>query len=101
MRKILIPLFLFGTAVMMYLMVQTSALLKTPVTPAGIINLELANNTAKTTAIINAWAPNADSEKKAVQKDTMGEMRPLSEKSMPVFSITSAMPATMAALAIK
>ena len=68
MRKILIPLFLFGTAVMMYLMAQTSALLKTPVTSAGIINLELANNTAKTTAIINAWAPNADSDKINVAK---------------------------------
>ena len=53
---------------MMYLMAQTSALLKTPVTPAGIINLELANNTAKTTAIINAWAPNADSDKINVAK---------------------------------
>ena len=68
MRKILIPLFLFGTGCMMYLMAQTSALLKTPITPAGIINLELASNTKTTTAIIKAWTPDALSDKINVAK---------------------------------
>ncbi len=68
MRKILIPLFLFGTGFMMYMMSETSALLKTPATPAGIINLELANSTAKTNAILYAWAPNANSDKIQVAK---------------------------------
>ena len=39
--------------------------------------------------------------KKPVQKDTIGEIIALSEKSIPVFSIASAMPAIMDALAIK
>jgi hypothetical protein len=68
MKKILIPLFLLGTAFMMYIMAQTSALLKTPATKMGIINLELASDTAKTNAIINAWAPNAVSNKIEVAK---------------------------------
>ena len=68
MKKILIPLFLFGTGFMMYMMAETSALLKTPATKMGIINLELASDTAKTNAIINAWTPNADSDKIHVAK---------------------------------
>ena len=68
MRKILIPLFVLGTGFMMYIMAQTSLLLKAPATPMGIINLELANNAAKTTAIINAWAPTASSNKIEVAK---------------------------------
>lgn len=68
MRKILIPLFLFGTGFMMYLMAQTSALLKTPVTPIGIINLELASDTEKTNAVINAWATFNSSDKITVAK---------------------------------
>jgi hypothetical protein len=68
MKKILIPLFLLGTGFMMYLMAETSALLKTPATPMGIINLELANNTAKTNVVINAWAPTASSDKIDVAK---------------------------------
>jgi hypothetical protein len=68
MKKILIPLFLLGTGFMMYMMSETSALLKTPATPMGIINLELANNITKTNAIINAWAPTASSDKIDVAK---------------------------------
>ena len=59
---------MFGTGCMMYLMAQTSALLKTPITPAGIINLELASNTKTTTAIIKAWTPDAFSDKINVAK---------------------------------
>jgi hypothetical protein len=63
MKKKLIPIFLIGTAVMMYIMAETSALLKTPATPMGIINLELANNITKTNAVIKAWAPDANSDR--------------------------------------
>ncbi len=63
MKKILLPAFLLGTVVMMFIMSQTSALLKTAATPAGIINLELAYNTTKINTIIQAWAPNAVSDK--------------------------------------
>ena len=62
-KKILIPLFLLGTACMMYIMSQTSALLKTPQTKMGIIDLELAHTSAKTNAIIAAWAPAAGTDR--------------------------------------
>lgn len=63
MKKILIPLFLIGTGFMMYIMAQTSSLLKTPETKMGIIDLELAYNTAKTTTVLNAWAPTATTDR--------------------------------------
>jgi hypothetical protein len=63
MKKILIPLFLLGTGFMMYLMTQTSALLKTPTTRFGIINLELASDTVKTNTILNAWAPTTGTDR--------------------------------------
>ena len=68
MKKILIPLFLLGTGFMMYMMSQTSSLLKTPETKAGIIDLELANTTAKTNAILHAWAPTTDTDRIDVAK---------------------------------
>jgi hypothetical protein len=68
MKKILIPLFLLGTAFMMYIMTETSALLKTPATRFGIINLELASDTIKTTAIIKAWSPTTGSDKIEIAK---------------------------------
>ena len=68
MKKILIPLFLLGTGFMMYMMSATSSLLKTPETKAGIINLELAYNTAKTNAVLHAWAPTATTDRIDVAK---------------------------------
>ena len=68
MKKILIPLFLLGTGFMMYMMSATSSLLKTPETKAGIINLELANTTAKTSAILHAWAPTATTDRIDIAK---------------------------------
>jgi len=68
MKKILIPLFILGTGFMMYIMSQTSTLLKTPETKAGIINLELANTTSKTSAILTAWAPTATTNRIEVAK---------------------------------
>ena len=63
MKKILLPLFLVGTVTMMVIMAQTSALLKTPAAPMGIINLELANTIVKTNAILNSWAPTTTTDK--------------------------------------
>lgn len=40
-------------------MSKTGASLKTPATPKGILDLEFAYNSTKTTAVINAWAPNS------------------------------------------
>jgi hypothetical protein len=68
MKKLLIPLFLLGTGFMMYIMAQTSALLKTPETKLGIINLELERDVVKTRAIIKAWAPTANSDRINVAK---------------------------------
>jgi hypothetical protein len=52
-------LFLFiGTMLMIYVMATTGATLKTPATPNGILDLEFAYNTSKTTTVVNAWAPN-------------------------------------------
>ena len=51
-----------GTFIMIYVMTSTGKTLKTPATPLGIINLELAYNVAKTNTVIAAWSatPNAD-----------------------------------------
>ena len=68
MQKILLPVFLLGTIIMMLIMAQSSTLLTTPASPLGIINLEFAYNTAKTNDIINAWAPTAASNKIAAAK---------------------------------
>lgn len=56
MKKLLLPFFLVGTIAMMVVMSRTGAVLKTPATPMGILNLEFAYNTEKTTPIINTWA---------------------------------------------
>ena len=56
MKKLLLPFFFIGTIALMVVMVKTGAILKTPEAPMGILNLEFAYNTAKTTPIINSWA---------------------------------------------
>jgi hypothetical protein len=56
MKKLLLPFFLIGTIALMVVMAKTGAVLKTPEAPNGILNLEFAYNTAKTTPIINSWA---------------------------------------------
>lgn len=38
-------------------MAKTGATLKTPQTPKGILDLEFAYNSTKTTTVLNAWAP--------------------------------------------
>lgn len=55
MNKVLLPIFTAGTAVMLYVMSVTGKDLKTPVTPHGIINLELASNKIKVEEIYREW----------------------------------------------
>lgn len=68
MKKLLLPLFLIGTIAMMVVMLKTGATLKTAETPLGILDLEFAYNTTKTSAIINAWAPTTVLDNIAVAK---------------------------------
>lgn len=56
MKKLLLPFFFLGTIAMMVVMAKTGAILKTPEAPMGILDLEFAYSTAKTTPIINSWA---------------------------------------------
>ncbi len=58
MKKLLLPVLFIGTLLMIVVMTKSGATLKTPATPNGILNLEFAYNTAKTTTVLNAWVPN-------------------------------------------
>lgn len=58
MRKYFFPIVAVGSLVMVILMSKTSATLKTPATPLGILNLEFAYNAAKAGTVLNAWQPN-------------------------------------------
>ena len=58
MRKYFFPIVAVGSLVMVIVMSKTSATLKTPVTPLGILNLEFAYNSAKADIVLNAWQPN-------------------------------------------
>jgi len=57
MKKLLFPVFFIGTIAMIFVMSMTGATLKTPATPHGILDLEFAYDAAKTSAVMNAWAP--------------------------------------------
>ncbi|MBL0182370.1 MAG: hypothetical protein IPP96_08765 [Chitinophagaceae bacterium] len=57
MKKLLLPVFLIGSIAMIFVMAKTGATLKTPATPHGILDLEIAYNTAKTSVVMNEWAP--------------------------------------------
>jgi hypothetical protein len=68
MKKLLLPFFFLGTIAMMVVMAKTGATLKTAATPMGILDLEFAYNTTKTSAIINAWAPTNELDNIAAAK---------------------------------
>ena len=68
MKKYAILIFLAGTILMVYIMNRTGASLKTPATPLGILNLEFAYDTVKTTVVMNAWAPASHIDNIAVAK---------------------------------
>lgn len=55
MKKLLLTFFFIGTLVMIYVMAQSGAVLKTHATPLGILNLEFAYNSTQTKNIIQAW----------------------------------------------
>lgn len=55
MKKFVFPFLLAGTALMMITMAKTGSSLKTPETPYGIINLELASSGFETNEIVNTW----------------------------------------------
>jgi len=57
MKKYSLLFLLLGTLIMIVVMAKTGATLKTPATPKGILDLEFAYNTEKTTAVITAWQP--------------------------------------------
>lgn len=59
MNKLLFLIFFLGSFAMLFVMAYTGASLKTPSTPHGILHLEFAYNTAKTSVVLNAWAPTA------------------------------------------
>jgi len=67
MQKLLLPFFFVGTIAMMIVMAKTGATLK-PATPHGILDLEFAYNTAKTAAVLKAWAPTNELDNIAVAK---------------------------------
>ena len=56
MKRYSLVFFLVGSLVMIFVLTKTGEPLKTPSTPAGIINLELAFTQAKTETVINTWA---------------------------------------------
>lgn len=55
MKKIILPVLLAGTAVMIYIMMTTGAPLKTDATPKGILHLEFAYDKAHVDTILTAW----------------------------------------------
>lgn len=58
MRKYYFPIVAIGSLVMVMVMSKTSATLKTPATPLGILNLEFAYNGDKAHTVLKAWQPN-------------------------------------------
>lgn len=61
MKKLGFLFLLIGTFVMIVVMTKTGATLKTPNTPKGILDLEFAYNSTKTTAVLSAWASTTNS----------------------------------------
>lgn len=68
MKKYFLLLLLLGTCIMIVVMAKTGATLKTPETPRGILDLEFAYNTTKTTTVLNAWAPNTSADNTSAAK---------------------------------
>jgi hypothetical protein len=69
MRRYIIPIFMIGTAIMIYIMMKTGATLKTPLTPKGILDLEFAFDKQHTDVVMTAWAP--DNKTAAAIQNTM------------------------------
>jgi glucan phosphoethanolaminetransferase (alkaline phosphatase superfamily) len=63
MKKYFLLILLIGTCIMIVVMAKTGSSLKTSTTPRGILDLEFAYNTTKTTMVLNAWTPDSTSNK--------------------------------------
>lgn len=63
MKKYALLILLLGTLIMIVVMGKTGAPLKTAATPNGILQLEFAYNTEKTSTVIQAWAPDGNSNR--------------------------------------
>ena len=68
MQKYSIIAFLIGSLTMAVIVTISGESLKTKDTPMGVLNLEFAYNSAKTTTVLNAWAPNASVDNIEVAK---------------------------------
>jgi hypothetical protein len=72
MRKYAIPISLAGSVFMAYVISRTGSTLKTASTPLGILDLEFAYDTAKTSVVMNAWAPANNTDNIAAAKLNTG-----------------------------
>jgi hypothetical protein len=68
MKKYLLFIFFTGTMAMMVVMSKTGAPLKTDATPMGILNLEFASNSTKTSIVVNAWTNSNHADLKTTAK---------------------------------
>ncbi len=68
MKKLQIPFFILGTIAMIIVMGKTGKPLKTPLTTAGIVNLEFAYNTVKVDSVFKAWDYGSTSSKIDIAK---------------------------------
>ena len=51
----MIIFFTIGLIIMLFMMMKTGSILKTPETPTGILNIEFAKDTADMKRILKAW----------------------------------------------
>jgi hypothetical protein len=56
MKNIIITILSIGLIVMLFLMMKTGSVLKTPETPTGILNIEFAKDTIEMKRILGAWS---------------------------------------------
>jgi hypothetical protein len=55
MKNIILIFFSIGLLFMLFMMMKTGSILKTPETPTGILNIEFAHDTADLKRILKAW----------------------------------------------
>jgi hypothetical protein len=56
MKNFIIIFLSIGLVVMLFMMMKTGSILKTPETPTGILNIEFAKDTAEMKRILGAWS---------------------------------------------
>jgi hypothetical protein len=56
MKNLILIFFSIGLIFMLFMMMKTGGILKTPQTPTGILNIEFAHDTADMKRILRAWA---------------------------------------------